>query len=273
MLYHVRILPNEMRWLQLTLTYDGTRYAGWQVQPGRSTVQQALEGALQQVIGAPVRACASGRTDAGVHALGQVVSVRTDSRLPCAVLLRAVNARLPRDVAVVSVREARPGFHARRDALAKRYRYQIDNRPVVDVFGRLFAWHIRKVLDHGAMDRAARGLLGTHDFRGFESSGARRQTSVRTVTDIGVRRGIGTDANRVSIEVEANGFLYNMVRTIVGTLVEVGRGARPEGWPVDVLRARDRRRAGPTAPPQGLFLVRVDYPADCLSDDPSTTSR
>jgi tRNA pseudouridine38-40 synthase len=253
-----------MRWLQLVLMYDGTRYAGWQVQPGQATVQQVLEDALQQVTGAPARASASGRTDAGVHALGQVVSVCTETRLSCAVLGRALNAVLPNDIAVRSVRPTRSGFHARRDALGKRYRYQIDNGPVPHVFRRQFAWHVPTALDHEAMARAARGLCGRHDFRSFESSGSARQTSVRTVTDLCVRRGHDDDSNQVTIEVAADGFLYNMVRTIVGTLVEVGRGAQPEGWPVAVLRARDRRRAGPTAPPHGLCLLHVAYPADCL---------
>lgn len=249
-----------MRTIKLTLAYDGTAYAGWQVQPGHATLQGTLEAAIGKVTGQPVRVTASGRTDAGVHALGQVVGFTTESRHSPEVLLRAVNAELPPDIAVLEVREANEGFHAIRDAVCKRYRYVIHDAPVRDVFRRRYCWQVHQRLDAGAMDRAAQPLAGTHDFSSFESSGAERATSVRTVYEIGVRRGDGPEHNLITLEVEADGFLYNMVRAIVGTLVEVGRGARPETWPAEVLQATDRRAAGPTAPPQGLFLVRVKYP-------------
>jgi tRNA pseudouridine38-40 synthase len=249
-----------MRWLRMTLAYDGTRYAGWQIQPGQPTVQAALQEALARVTSQQtVHVFASGRTDAGVHALGQVVSLQIDSHLSCAVLVRALNATLPDDIAVLSVCEVAEGFHARRDALLKRYRYQIDNGPVADIFRRAYAWHLPRRLDDQAMQRAARGLLGTHDFRSFESSGSPRRSSVRSVTHIDVTRGTGQRMDQLRIEVEANGFLYNMVRTIVGTLVEVGRAAQPESWPTQVLHGHNRSLAGPTAPPHGLFLLSVDY--------------
>ncbi len=265
-----------MRSVKLTLAYDGTAYAGWQVQPDCTSVQEVLETAVEKVTGRKSRVLASGRTDAGVHALGQVVSLQTDSTLAPEVLRRALNAELPGDVAVLEVAEAPDGFHAIRDAVRKRYRYVIHDGPIRDVFARHYCWHFRHGrLDAEAMHRAAMVLLGTHDFRSFQSSGAERESTVRTASDIFVRRAgadvgfVGQDSlpgqgragggERIALEVEADGFLYNMVRAIVGTLVEVGRGARNEHWPGEVLLAADRSAAGPTAPPQGLFLVNVDY--------------
>jgi tRNA pseudouridine38-40 synthase len=248
-----------MRTLKLTLSYDGTAYAGWQVQPGEPTLQEALERALAKITGETIRVAASGRTDAGVHALGQVVSFQTESRLPVQTLQKALNAELPGDMVVLAAAEATDGFHARRDAVRKRYRYVIHDGPFADVFGRAYCWHYFQRLDAAAMHRAARPWQGTHEFRSFESQGAQRSSSVRTVFDIGVSRGTGQEADLVTFEVEANGFLYHMVRTMVGTLVEVGRGAESETWPAQVLQAADRSTAGITAPPQGLFLVRVDY--------------
>jgi tRNA pseudouridine38-40 synthase len=301
--------------LKLTIAYDGTAYAGWQFQLGQPTVQEALENAIAKVTGQRVRVLASGRTDAGVHALGQVVGFRTNSALSPEVLLRALNANLPQDIAVLEAAEAAEGFHPTYHAVRKRYRYLIHDGPVRMVLQRHFVWHYGYGrLDAPAMQRAATALVGKHDFRSFESSGARRKTSVRTVFELHVQRGRAADlpssfgsraggeggasdiaapgcAQRtvdvamdsgqsgafhapyemffgqgragerdlIAIEVEANGFLYNMVRTIVGTLVQVGRGERPESWPGEVLRAADRSAAGPTAPPQGLCLVKVEY--------------
>ena len=262
-----------MRTLKLIVAYDGTGYAGWQVQRGRPTLQGMLEAALESTIGQPVRVLASGRTDAGVHALGQVVGLQASTELPTEELRRALNAHLPPDMAVLEVVEAPEAFHPTRQAVRKRYRYVIHDGPVREVFGRHFCWHYaRGRLDAAAMHRAAAALQGRHDFSSFETRGAERQSSIRTVFAIEVRRsraGQGgvefppehgkVSGDCIIIEVEANGFLYNMVRAIVGTLVEVGRGARAESWPAEVLRAADRRAAGPTAPPQGLFLVHVKY--------------
>ncbi len=251
-----------MRTVRLTLAYDGGAYAGWQVQPGRRTVQGELERAAAKVTGQPVRVLGSGRTDAGVHALGQVASFRTASRLAAAVLRRAIHAELPDDIAVLDAMEAPDGFHPIRDVVRKRYRYVLHDGPVPDVFRRRYAWHYRRRLDAGAMARAGRALEGTHDFASFETSGAARRDSIRTVFELSVARGQAGQSDFIAIEIEADGFLYNMVRAMVGTLVEVGRGARPESWVGQVLAAKDRRTAGPTAPPQGLFLVRVDYHHD-----------
>jgi tRNA pseudouridine38-40 synthase len=249
-----------VRTLKLTLSYDGSRYAGWQAQPGQLTLQGVLEEALAKVTAQTVRVVASGRTDAGVHALGQVVSFQIDSRLSAEVFEQALNAELPADVAVLAAADAPDGFHAIRDAVGKRYRYVIHDGPVRDVFRRQYVWHYRQRLDEQAMHRSAQPLVGRHDFRSFETAWPQRASSVRTVTEIAVERGRGGKADLVQCEVAADGFLYNMVRAIVGTLVEVGRGARDESWPGQVLAAGDRGAAGMTAPPQGLFLVRVDYP-------------
>ncbi len=256
-----------MRTLKLTMAYDGTDFAGWQFQPGQRTVQQTLQETLAQITGEKVSAVASGRTDAGVHALGQVIGFSTSSHLSAEVFQRALNAELPRDVAVVSAEEAPKGFDPIRHAIRKRYRYIIQDGPVADVFSRRYAWHVFRQLDADAMQRAGESLKGHHDFSSFETAGSERVTTNRTVYELIVsRRPIsgfarGGDPNRteVQFEVAADGFLYNMVRNIVGTLVEVGRGARDETWPAAVLAARDRRAAGQTAPPQGLFLVSVEY--------------
>lgn len=248
-----------MRTFKFTLAYDGTAYSGWQVQPGQRTLQGTLETALTKITGETIRVTGSGRTDAGVHALGQVVSFHTASSLSADVFQRALNAELPEDIAVLDATEAPPGFHAIRDAIRKRYRYVLDDGPVPDVFRRRYAWHYRQRLDAPAMHRAAQALLGTHDFRSFESAWPQRTSSVRTIFEISVARGFFGDENLVSLEVEADGFLYNMVRAIIGTLVEVGRGSRPETWPAEVVAAEDRRAAGMTAPAHGLFLLRVEY--------------
>jgi len=252
-----------VRTLKLTLAYDGTAYAGWQSQPNQPTLQDALEAALAHVTGEAIRVVASGRTDAGVHALGQVVSFPTASELAPETVRKALNAELPDDIVVLAAAEARAAFHATHDAIRKRYRYVIHDGPVRDVFHRRHAWHYRRKLDAAAMHRAAQALAGTHDFRSFESAWPQRTSSVRTIFEIGVARAAGatpgSEENFVILEVEADGFLYNMVRAIVGTLVEVGRGVRGETWPGEVLAALDRRAAGMTAPPEGLCLVRVDY--------------
>jgi tRNA pseudouridine38-40 synthase len=248
-----------MRTFKLVLAYDGTNYSGWQAQQGHVTLQGTLETALARITGETFRVSGSGRTDAGVHAEGQVVSFRSETPLAPGVLQRALNAELPRDMAVLEASHAADDFHARRSARRKRYRYQLEDGPVRHVFERQYVWHFRTRLDDGAMHRAAQTLVGTHDFSSFETSGSPRESSVRTVFQIGVARGQGRGADRLDLEIEADGFLYNMVRAIVGTLVVVGRGERDEAWAAQVLAACDRKQAGQTAPPQGLFLVSVDY--------------
>lgn len=245
---------------KLTLAYDGTAYAGWQVQaPGQLAVQEVVERAIAAVTGQRVRVMASGRTDAGVHALGQVVSFRTSCGWEPPVLVRALNAHLPLDIAVRDATIVPDNFHATLSATRKRYRYAIHNHPIRDVFRRHTSWHYPRPLNVPAMQEAAQALRGTHDFRSFQTAGSERQSTVRTIFEIEVRRGSGEDRHMVYIEVEADGFLYNMVRAIVGTLVEVGRGRHGPAWVAQVLAGRDRRLAGRTAPPHGLCLVQVDY--------------
>jgi tRNA pseudouridine38-40 synthase len=247
------------RWLKLTVAYDGTAYAGWQIQPAEPTVQGVLEAAWREITQETVRLTAAGRTDAGVHALGQVAGLSTESRLSNSELQRGLNAVLPEDVAVVHLEDAREGFHATHDAQTKTYRYQIHNGRTPAVFDRHYAWHYPQPLDAAAMHRSGQALVGRHDFSSFESAGSERPDSVRTITALTVTRGAGDRTDRVTIEVTGDGFLYNMVRAIVGTLVEVGKGTHDVSWPAEVLAARDRRQAGQTVPPHGLFLVRVEY--------------
>ena len=190
-----------------------------------------------------------------MHALGQVVHFHTASRHSCDTFVRALNALIPRDVRVLAAREMPQAFHATLDARSKRYRYVIDNGSIACPFQLRYSWHVRPRLDAALMESGGRCLLGRHDFHSFETNWPNRMSSVRTIFDLAVER---TGAV-VTIEVEADGFLYNMVRSIAGTLVLVGAGKRPPSWVGDVLAACDRTAAGPTAPPQGLFLVRARY--------------
>lgn len=248
-----------MRVFRITLAYDGTAYHGWQVQPDRPTIQATLETALKRITRESSRVIGSGRTDAGVHARRQVAAFRSSTRLSPEVLCRALNANTPDDIYVWKVETVSEQFHAIRDAVAKEYRYTIRDGPDRDVFSRNFVWHIRRRLNVPAMARAAADLIGRHDYQSFEAAGAPRKTSVRTVSRVAVNRVAGQGGTAILIEVEADGFLYNMVRNIVGTLVCVGRGDQPAEWVGEVLRACDRRKAGPTAPALGLTLWDVRY--------------
>lgn len=251
-----------MRYLKLTLSYDGTDYVGWQVQPNGDSIQARMETAWNQVTGESIRITASGRTDAGVHAEGQVCSVPTHSQLDNATLLRAINANLPNDIAVVAVDDAPEGFHAIRDALRKTYRYQLQFGRIRDVLSRRYRWYIPRPLDVEAMGAAAARLRGQHDFASFQAAGSERQTTIRNLMRLDIDRRLTRGFEHVDLEFEADGFLYNMVRNLVGTLVEIGLGKQPPEWVDEVLASKDRRRAGPTAAAHGLFLVRVVYPFD-----------
>ncbi|MEO6810091.1 MAG: tRNA pseudouridine(38-40) synthase TruA [Isosphaeraceae bacterium] len=244
-----------MRNIKLILSYDGTDFHGWQRQPDYRTVQQELEEALGRLTGVEPSINASGRTDAGVHALGQVANFYTAVRHAPRVFVKALNAMLPHDIRILDACEVPQAFHATLDARVKRYRYMIDNGRISDPFGHRYRWHLYQELDENAMHRAAQHLKGRHDFHSFETHWPNRMSSVRTITDIQVER----RGDLVEIEVEADGFLYNMVRSIAGTLTLVGSGRWPETRIADVLAAEDRAEAGATAPPQGLFLVRVHY--------------
>ncbi|TWT77409.1 tRNA pseudouridine synthase A [Posidoniimonas polymericola] len=242
--------------VKLTIAYDGAAYAGWQVQPARRTVQGEVERAWREITGEEVRLTASGRTDAGVHALGQVAGVETQTMIATEQIARALNAHLPDDIVVVSSEAAPPNFHATHDALRKTYRYQIHNSRTRPLMDRGYVWHFPAgELDAELMRQGGQHLLGRHDFVSFESTGSERATTVRTI----LRLDITQRGERFEIEVTGDGFLYNMVRAIAGTLVEVGRGAKPPEWVAEVIAARSRKAAGPTAPPQGLVLVSVEY--------------
>jgi tRNA pseudouridine38-40 synthase len=247
-----------MRNLKLLITYDGTDFSGWQRQPDRRTVQQVLEEAIGRLTGVEAPTNASGRTDAGVHAIGQVVHFYTVSEHSTDVFVKALNAMLPPDVRIKGCWDMPQSFHATLDARSKLYRYVIDNGPVADPFQLRYSDHVYQRLDVEAMNRAAQFLKGRHDFHSFETNWPNRTSSVRTIYHIEVSR----HGDNVHVEVEADGFLYNMVRSITGTLVQVGIGRWPESKVLEALEAEDRRQAGPTAPPQGLFLVRVRYAGD-----------
>ena len=244
-----------MRNIQLILAYDGTDFHGWQRQPGWRTIQQVLEEALTQLTGAPASATACSRTDRGVHALAQSVHFMTASEHSTDTIVRALNALLPQDVRVLDARDRPQAFHATLDARSKRYRYAIDNGPFASPFQLRYSWYVRRSLDVAAMAAAGAALLGRHDFHSFETDWPNRTSSVRTILDLQVER----CGPSVTIEVEADGFLYNMVRSIAGTLVWVGCGKRPPEWVAQALAALSRTEAGPTAPPQGLFLVAIQY--------------
>jgi tRNA pseudouridine38-40 synthase len=244
-----------MRNLKLTLAYDGTRLVGWQRQAEGDSVQGLLEDALARFEGAPVTVQGAGRTDAGVHALGQVANAHVTFAHDVSTLTRALNAQLPEDVRVLTVEDVSPEFHARFTARSKTYRYQIRHGTIADPFERAFVWHMPERLRVEAMRVAAGVLIGTHDFAAFQSIGTPVRDSVRTVTASTL-----TDAEgRMVYEISGDGFLRHMVRAIVGTLVEIGRGFRAPESMASLLRDSARGDAGPTAPPRGLFLVRVDY--------------
>jgi tRNA pseudouridine38-40 synthase len=242
-----------MKNYRIVLAYDGTDFRGWQRQPDSRTVQGVLEDALRKVTQKRIVVHGAGRTDAGVHALGQVASFRGAFKLSDEVLLRALNAVLPEDVRLFSLGEAPPGFHARRSARSKLYRYRIVHAPQASPLDRRFVLHWPYPLDLGQMRRASRLFVRTADFTAFSSN--RDRSPVRTVTRSELRK----SGDEIVYTIEAAGFLRYMVRTIVGTLLEVGRGRLRPDQVEDIFRRQDRSLAGPTAAAKGLTLVRVDY--------------
>ena len=257
-------------WARVILEYDGSRFAGSQFQPGRRTVQGVVEEALARLTGEWRRITLAGRTDSGVHAGGQVAHLWAPARFPPPVLARALNALLPEDVAVVAVDAAPAGFHARFSASSRRYAYLIWNSPARSPLRRAASWHITTPLAIADMQAAASFLVGEHDFASFagdgwgvpDEAGARPGTR-RRVTALTVEVAEATARGRlIRVTIEASSFLPHMVRNIVGALVAVGRGAWPVAAMAEVLAAADRRRAAPTAPPQGLILEMVAYEQD-----------
>jgi tRNA pseudouridine38-40 synthase len=247
--------------VKLTIAYDGTGLVGWQRQATGTSIQALLEDALAPLDDEPVVVHGAGRTDAGVHACGQVASITLHRSLTMDAVVRAVNVRLPRAVRVLSAEEVAPDFHARFSASSKSYRYRIWNGAVLAPFERDFVWHIAgPPLDVEAMAAAATRLIGCHDFAAFQSAGGDVETSVRTIHASMVTAAPAPLGGPLIVyDVTGDGFLRHMVRAIVGSLVEVGRGYRPAEWLADVLRSKDRHRAGRTAPASGLFLMSVGY--------------
>jgi tRNA pseudouridine38-40 synthase len=237
------------------LAYDGTGLHGWQTQPDVPTVQGLLAEAAHALFGTEVRVAGASRTDAGVHALGQTVALVAASSLSAATVQAALNARLPREIRVVAAGEAPAGFDPRRGARGKRYLYLIDNGPVASPLLLRYVWHVPGPLDLGAMRAALAVVRGVHDFSAFCAAPGREAEPTCRVRGLHVRRRRGL----VGLVISADRFLHHMVRNVVGSAVEVGRGARPAGWLGEVLASRDRTRAGPTAPAHGLTLLRVVY--------------
>ena len=262
------------RTLKIVLAYDGTDLVGWQRQPAGESVQSLLEAALGAVDERPVTVVGAGRTDAGVHALGQVASCRLHHPLPAGQLARALNARLPAHVRVLHVEDAPAGFHARYGARAKTYRYLILNDAIASPFERRYVWHVPRPLDLGRMAEAAAHLEGAHDFAALQAAGSATRTTVRTVAFARWRVAETAEGARwlalaarpaggrlLAFEMCGDGFLRHMVRNAVGTLAEVGLGRREASSMAGLLASGDRALAGPTAPACGLFLVGVDYGA------------
>ena len=244
-----------MRRLKLLLEYEGTAYHGWQIQPGLSTIQGILQDLLARLAGGSVQVTGAGRTDAGVHACGQVASFSAELRLEPATLRRALNASLPKDIVVRSVEEVPEGFDARRSAQARTYRYTILRREYPSACLGRHSLHVPYPLDAMAMVEAAQAFVGTHDFSAFRAGSCTAKTPVRTILDASWRR----SGDLWHFEIAGNAFLQHMVRIMVGTLLEVGRGRRTVADVAAVLASCDRRRAGKTAPAHGLCLMEVRY--------------
>jgi tRNA pseudouridine38-40 synthase len=241
--------------IKLTVEYDGTNYHGWQTQPTAPTIQATLENALSVFFATPIRVIGSGRTDAGVHALGQVANFHVDKQVDRHRLLRGLNALTPRDITIKDAEVVSDAFDARRDGRARVYEYHILNRPTPSPFYLNRAWHLHAPLDLTAMRAAILCLLGEHDFSSFRAAGCDAEHPVRRVYETALE----TRGELLVYTIQATAFLRHMVRNIVGTLVEVGQGIHTAAWFAEVLAARDRTQAGITAPAQGLFLMEVKY--------------
>lgn len=245
-----------MRNIKIIVQYDGTRYSGWQSQEhDENTIQGKLTAVLTRLLGEEIEVAGSGRTDAGVHALGQVANFKTRSEMSCVELLENLNHYLPEDIGVISVEEVDARFHSRLNAVRKTYRYHIWNSTVHAVFDRRYTWSIEQHLDVPAMRRAAAELIGTHDYKAFSSIKRSKKSTVRTIEAIEIEQ-TGAD---ITISFTGNGFLYHMVRILTGTLVEVGLHKKTQEDMQAILASLNREQAGVMAPAQGLFLVNVEY--------------
>ena len=245
-----------MRNIKLFIEYDGTNYLGWQVQAKGPTIQGEIEEKLKHLTGEKVHLIGSGRTDSGAHALGQVAHFRTENRMNVFSIQKALNSLLPPDIVIQKAEEVKDDFHARKEAKSKVYEYRILNRDFRSAIGRGYVWHIPQKLDLKAMRQATRHMTGEHDFSCFRSVGTPTKTAIRRITQAEWKRGAD---GLLRFEIEATGFLKQMVRAIVGTLVEIGKGKiSPEEFQ-KIIESQDRKKAGPTAPAKGLFLKEVKY--------------
>jgi tRNA pseudouridine38-40 synthase len=257
-----------MRNLKLKIEYDGTNYCGWQVQKSHQlkSIQEVIEKTLQRILQEKIKLIASGRTDAGVHALGQVANFRTNSKIALEKLQRALNGLLPPDIAIKNIEEVPLDFHSRFAAKSKTYRYSILNQPYPSVFLRKRAYLCPFALDINLMRGESRSLVGRHDFKAFCASRSTAISTVRSIKKIGIKRlscaplpAKDRDCRLIVIDIEADGFLYNMVRSIVGTLVDIGRSRFKRGSLKKILLSKDRKHSGTTAPSCGLCLMEVKY--------------
>ena len=241
---------------RLIVEYDGTAYHGWQRQKTDRTIQGEIEKALAIMTGKFIRLAGSGRTDAGVHAIGQTASFNSDAGFSPDIYLKGLNSLLPDDILIKACESVDPAFHARYNARSKIYQYRILNCDMPSVMERRYVWHIRQRLNLKSMQKATSYFVGKHDFKAFEGTGSPRASTVRHVIRAGMRE---TEDNQILFDIEAEGFLRYMVRNMVGTLVDVGRGRIPEEDVKGILLSRDRNQAGATAPARGLFLIKVNY--------------
>jgi len=245
-----------VRTIKLIIEYDGSNYLGWQIQPNGQTIQGVIQDRLKRLTGEPLQLIGSGRTDAGVHALGQVAHFKTESPMDANTFQRALNSLLPEDIVIRRAEEVEADFHARRSAKSKIYEYRILNHSTPPAVDRQYVWHVPQKLNLDEMKKATHNLVGEHDFSAFRSVGSSTRSSVRNILRADWKMGKG---GLLRFEIEASGFLKQMVRAIVGTLVEVGRGKISAQEFKRILDSKDRKEAGPTAPAQGLFLKEVRY--------------
>jgi tRNA pseudouridine38-40 synthase len=246
---------SSMKRIKLEIAYDGTAYCGWQLQPGQPTIEEALNKALSDLLGEEIIVIGASRTDSGVHALGNIAVFDTENRIAVEKIRGAVNQRLPEDIRVQSSVEVPSDFHPRRVSSIKTYEYRILNRKIALPTQRLYTTFIYYDLDVALMQEAAKYLVGEHDFKSFCSVKTQAFDTVRTIHQLEISK----TEDIITISISGNGFLYNMVRIIVGTLMKVGRGAYPPEKIVDILAGRDRSLAGPTALAEGLMLVKIEY--------------
>lgn len=258
-----------MKYIKILLQYDGTSYLGWQKQKNSSTIQSIIEDRLFQITGENIRIVGASRTDAGVHALGQVAVFATNSRLEAQIIIKALNSLLPNDIKAMYFNQTDKIFHPRYDAKSKLYFYLIANSHVVSPFLYRYAWRVPYKLDIALMKKAGTLLKGSHDFSAFRGSGCGAKTTVRDIMSLKIKQtkeidflGCKIPGNIIKIEVEANAFMRYMVRNIVGTLVEIGRGKMSTETISEAFELKDRRKTGPTAPANGLFLGKIKYPSD-----------